>query len=640
VVKTKVDQPTKEEAVANSTSQTIGNVRVHEMRFGACTRNGSTTFNVWAPSATSLKLCLYGQNGNGDERILDMQRSDDGWWSRTMDGITAGQRYHYIVDELRVPDPASRLQADSVHGPSVVVQPDSFRWTDSSWHGKPWEQTVLYELHVGTFTREGTFRGVIEKLDYLKELGVTAIELMPLSEFPGVRNWGYDGVLHFAPANSYGSPEDLKALVNACHERDLMIFLDVVYNHFGPEGNYLHVLSKPFFTEKYKTPWGAAIDFEGPHATTVRSFFVENALYWLNEFHFDGLRFDAVHAIYDESEKKFLEQLSEAIHAGVNSDRHVHLVLENDDNNAHLLKRDPDGSARFFDAQWNDDYHHCVHVLATGEKGGYYADYVGGTSHATELEHFARVLAEGFAYQGDPSQYRNGERRGQKSAHLPATAFVSFMQNHDQVGNRAFGDRIASITTPEKLRAMTAITLLAPQIPMLFMGEEWASETPFQFFCDFGPDLAPLVAQGRREEFAKFPEFQDEKTREKIPDPTAEQTYDRCVLDWSERESENKSNHLNFVRTLLEIRSRELVPRLRKISAGARWQKISDNAIQVRWQLGDEELILTANLGDSPAMVKLEDATTIFSTHSTQSASPELSPWCVIWQIKQNAKQG
>lgn len=621
--------------MASSTSSKSGIVRKHDMRFGAHVRDGGATFEIWAPSAFDLKLCLYASGGeqDRDQQTLDMERIGGGWWRCTVDGIKPGQWYHYIADGLRVPDPASRLQADTVHGPSIVVDPAQYIWTDSDWRGIPWEEAILYELHVGTFTNEGTFRGVIDKLDYLKQLGITAVELMPLSDFPGVRNWGYDGVLHFAPANAYGMLDDLKALVNACHERGMMIFLDVVYNHFGPEGNYLHVLSKPFFTDKYKTPWGAAIDFESEHSHTVRRFFIDNSLYWLNEFNFDGLRFDAVHAICDQSKKHFLEELAEEIRAGVNPDRHIHLVLENDDNDTRLLQR-------YFDAQWNDDYHHCVHVLATGENTGYYADYSETTSHASAIDHFARVLAEGFAYQGEPSRYRHGEPRGQRSSQLPATAFVSFMQNHDQIGNRAFGERISVLTMPDKLRAFTAITLLAPQIPMLFMGEEWASTTPFQFFCDFGSDLAPLVTAGRREEFARFPEFQDEKVRQKIPDPTAEQTYARSILDWSEHEREKNSNHLNFVHTLLEIRLGEIVPRLPKIRPGACWEKISSTVIRVRWQLGDDELILTANLGDTPIKAQHDEAKVIFSTHTPHPPNSELSPWCVIWQIKGHAKQG
>jgi malto-oligosyltrehalose trehalohydrolase len=610
------------------------------MQFGATLRDTGAEFRIWAPSVPEVKLVLYGENGG--ERIVTMDRVEDAWFTATVDGVKHGQRYHYLVNDLRVPDPASRQQAGDVHGPSVLIDPARFEWTDNEWRGKPWEETVLYELHVGTFTREGTFRSVIEKLDYLKSLGITAIELMPISDFPGDRNWGYDGVLHFAPDSTYGTPDDLKALVNAAHEKGMMMFLDVVYNHFGPEGNYLYVHSKPFFTEKYKTPWGAAIDFEGEQSATVRRFFFDNAIYWLDEFHFDGLRFDAVHAIYDESEKTFLKELAETVKKGIGRERRVHLVLENDDNNADLLEYD-NTLPRHFTAQWNDDFHHCAHVIATGEESGYYADYAKETSFSSAVEHFARVLAEGFAYQGDRSEYRNGEPRGMKSGHLPATAFVSFMQNHDQIGNRAFGDRIAKLTTPEKLRALTAITLLSPQIPMLFMGEEWASQTPFCFFCDFGPELAPSVKEGRRQEFAKFPEFKDEKKRDMIPDPTSEQTFVLSILDWSELENQNNASHFEFVRTLLQIRAAQIAPRLPGIRGNASWDKLGENAFQVRWQLADGELILTANLGDTavnPAQKAESGAKIVFSTHTSQDGNgSELRPWCVIWQIK-DAKQG
>lgn len=599
-------------------SQTAG------VQFGPQLLPRGVRFNLWAPDAEQVRLCLY-QDG-GDERLMEMERSADGWFTVEAEGVGHGQRYHFLVNDLRVPDPASRHQPSDVHGPSMVVDPSRYHWRNEKWRGRPWEEAVIYELHVGAFTPKGTFRAAIEKLDYLRDLGITAVELMPISDFPGKRNWGYDGVLHFAPDSVYGTPEDLKALVDAAHDRGLMIFLDVVYNHFGPEGNYLWVYAKKFFTEKYKTPWGAAIDFEGSSASTVREFFVENALYWLNDFRFDGLRFDAVHAIFDSSRKKFLEELSEAVRARVPQDRQVHLVLENDDNNSALLEH-------HFTAQWNDDFHHCAHVVATKETSGYYADYAASTSKAGAAEHFARVLAEGFAYQGDPSEYRSGEKRGMKSAHLRPTAFVSFMQNHDQIGNRAFGDRIAKLCATESLKAITAITLLSPQIPLLFMGEEWASTKPFCFFCDFGAELAPLVREGRRQEFAKFSEFRDEAKRELIPDPTAEQTYTQSILDWSEIDQSTHRDHLEFVRHLLNLRSREIAPRLRGTTCGGTWCNIAENAIEVKWQLDRSELILIANLSDGA--VEPESITTkgreIFSLNKDGGVANRLEPWSVIW---------
>ncbi|MBY0396522.1 MAG: malto-oligosyltrehalose trehalohydrolase, partial [Thermoleophilia bacterium] len=396
---------------------------------------------------------------------------------------------------------------------------------DAAWRGRPWHETVLYELHLGTFTPEGTFRAAIDKLDHLVDLGVTAVELMPVSDFPGRWNWGYDGVLPFAPDSAYGRPEDLKALVDAAHERGLMVFLDVVYNHFGPEGNYLGAYARSFFTDRHHTPWGEAINVDGPDSPVVRDFFIHNALYWIEEFHLDGLRFDAVHAIPDDSDKPFLEELAERVAALTGGRRHVHLVLENDDNAARFLERDGTGP-RWFTAQWNDDLHHALHAAASGEAGGYYADYAGDPAK------LARALAEGFAFPGDPSAYRAGEPRGEPSAHLPATAFVGFLQNHDQIGNRALGERITAIAPPEAVRAATAISLLGPQIPLLFMGEEWAAPQPFPFFADFGGDLADAVRDGRRAEFAGFPAFQDPASRDRIPDPAAEATVRSATLDW------------------------------------------------------------------------------------------------------------
>jgi malto-oligosyltrehalose trehalohydrolase len=379
----------------------------------------------------------------------------------------------------------------------------------------PWktggtEESVIYELHIGTFTSDGTFRAAIDKLDDLVELGVTAIELMPIADFPGARNWGYDGVYLFAPDATYGRPEDLKVLADAAHANGLMIFLDVVYNHFGPDGNYLDAYACQFFTDRHKTPWGAAINYDGPDSRPVRNFMIHNALYWLEEFHFDGLRLDAVHAIIDDSEMHLLEELADRVRDTFCGERHIHLILENEENEAHRLKRGPGGEPRIYTAQWNDDVHHVLHTAATGEDAGYYAEYRGDT------DKLARSLAEGFAFQGEMMAYR-GEPRGEPSAHLPPTAFVAFIQNHDQVGNRAFGDRLTASTPAEAVRAIAAIYLLAPQIPMLFMGEEWAAAQPFPFFCDFEAELGEAVRKGRREEFAKFPEFHDERRASVFP---------------------------------------------------------------------------------------------------------------------------
>ncbi len=557
----------------------------HVMPFGAeLLPDGGVRFRLWAPSVASVAVELEG----GEP--LPMAMTDGGWFELATAHARAGTQYRFVLpDGLKVPDPASRFQPDDVHGPSRVVDPGVYRWRHADWRGRPWHETVLYELHVGTFTPEGTCRAAMGMLDHLVDLGVTAIELMPLADFPGRRNWGYDGVLPFAPDGIYGTPEELKALIDAAHGHGLMVFLDVVYNHFGPEGNYLNAYAGPFFTDRYHTPWGAAIDFRGP----VREFFIHNALYWLEEFRFDGLRFDAVHAIIDEADPDILVELAERVQDTLGRDRHIHLVLENDDNAARYLERD-DATVRHYTAQWNDDYHHVAHVLATGESGGYYEDYAGDAAGS-----MARALAEGFVYQGDPSPYRDGERRGEASAHLPPLAFVNFLQNHDQIGNRAFGERLAAITEPRRLRALMTATLLGPAVPMLFMGEEWGETRPFMFFCDFGGDLAQAVRDGRRREFAKFPEFADERVRARIPDPTAPSTFEGSRLDWEARTRDPHAGWLSFVRNLLRVRAEALAPRLNGVGPGRiPWRKGA--AFAVSWPLADgASLVLLANFGDA-----------------------------------------
>ncbi|HLO78364.1 MAG TPA: alpha-amylase family glycosyl hydrolase, partial [Magnetospirillum sp.] len=367
--------------------------RSHPMPFGATIEGGATRFRLWAPDCGPVALHLT------DRGDLFMPKNADGWAELVVPGVGAGARYGFRVGELTVPDPASRHQPDDVHALSEVVDPGAFDWADDGWRGRPWEEAVIYELHVGTFTEEGTFAAARAKLDYLAELGITVVELMPLAEFPGARGWGYDGVLPFASEASYGRPEDLKAFVDAAHARGLMVMLDVVYNHFGPEGNYLHATAKRFFSNRHHTPWGQAINYDGADAGPVREFVIDNALYWLSEYHLDGLRLDAVHAIKDDSAKPLLEELAERARA-LCGDRPIHLVLENDDNAAHLLDRDENGAPRHYSAQWNDDIHHALHRLLTNETGGYYRDY-----GPDPLPHLVRCLTDGFAYQGEASEH-------------------------------------------------------------------------------------------------------------------------------------------------------------------------------------------------------------------------------------------
>jgi len=566
------------------------------MPFGAEVQpGGGVRFRLWAPRAQAIALRLH---EGGSEHERPMQRLQGGWHECTVPGAAAGTRYGFVMPGgLAVPDPASRCNPDDVHSPSQVIDPHAHDWRDDAWSGRPWHEAVIYELHVGSFTEAGTFAAAAQRLGGLAALGVTAVELMPVADFPGRRGWGYDGVLMFAPESAYGTPDDLKRLVEAAHGHGLMVLLDVVYNHFGPEGNYLHACCPEFFNPAHRTPWGAAINFDGDANRTVRDFFVHNALYWVEEFHFDGLRLDAVHAIRDGSATHICCEIAEALAQGPGRRRHVHLVLENDANQTRFLGRDPSGVPLHARAQWNDDLHHVAHVLATGESDGYYADYADES-----VVRFGRTLAEGFAYQGEPSAFRDGERRGEPSAHLPATAFVSYLQNHDQIGNRAFGDRLGPpAARTERLEALLACLLLAPHVPMLFMGEEYAASTPFLYFCDFGPELAAAVSKGRRDEFKRFAAFREEAARARIPDPNDEATFRASVLKWSERETPAHAARLALVRELLALRRRWLVPELAGLRGGGQY-RVEGDLLQVQWPLGDGSTWrLAINLGRAPA---------------------------------------
>jgi malto-oligosyltrehalose trehalohydrolase len=565
--------------------------RHYELPFGVEPIPGGARFRLWAPRAKSVSLQLEA----ADPAVIPMVEEPGGWFSLSTAEARRGSRYRYLVDGKPYPDPASRHQPQGVHGPSEVVDPVAYEWRDTGWRGRRWREIVIYELHLGTFSETGDFIGAIRHLDHIVELGATAVELMPIAEFPGRRDWGYDGVFLYAPASPYGRPDELKRLVEACHSRGLAIFLDVVYNHFGPEGNYLPAIAADFFTDRHQTPWGAAIDFAGPNSRLVRDFFINNALYWLVEFHFDGLRFDAVHAIFDESEPDIITEIAQTIRHRI-TDREIHLVLENDHNQARYLQR-TDGRVRNYNAQWDDDLHHILHVLVTGDTSGYFADYGSGPAR-----HLGRALAEGFAYQGEPSPFRDGRLRGEPSGELPPMAFVGFVQNHDQVGNHPFGSRIAARAEEAALHAAVAIVLLSPQIPLLFMGEEWASVRPFAFFCDFELGLRDSVREGRRREFAHFPEFQDAAARDRIPDPTALSTFEMSRLDWAEPHREPHASWLARYRRLLDIRAREIVPRLPGMPPFAGTHKVlGPQAVRVEWRLGDDSrLLLLANFAREP----------------------------------------
>ena len=562
--------------------------RHHALPFGAELVSGGTRFRLWAPRANTVALQLA-------DAVLPMNAEPEGWFSLTTDRAAPGAWYRYVVDGKAYPDPASRRQPEGVHGASEVVDPAGYAWTASGWSGRAWEEIVLYELHLGTFSQTGDFSGAISHLDHVRELGATAIELMPIAEFPGTRGWGYDGTYIYAPSSRYGRPEDLKRLVEACHARGLAVFLDVVYNHFGPEGNYLPAIAPDFFSDGHRTPWGDAIDFSGPRSSPVRNFVIHNALYWLEEFAFDGLRLDAVHAIRDDRDPDILTELAQTVRRRITG-REIHLVLENDRNQARYLTRDAKRVVSYT-AQWNDDLHHALHMLITGEDVGFYGDY------ATQpAAHLGRALAEGFAYQGEASPFRGGRPRGEPSAALPATALIAFLQNHDHVGNQPLGTRLSAHAIEPALHAGVAIILLSPQIPLLFMGEEWASAEPFLFFCDFEPNLADAVREGRRREFSQYPEFRDAAARERIPDPALPSTFERSKLDWTGPTRPAHAVWLARYQRLLAIRSREIVPRLKGIAGSAgHYRVLGANSVAVEWRMGDGSTLgLIANFGGEP----------------------------------------
>jgi len=582
-----------------------------DMRFGAQLRPDGVTFRLWAPAANRVELML--------DRAHPMQPRAAGWHEITIAGLPAGALYKYRVDgELEVPDPASHFQPDDVGGPSEVIAHDRFDWRTAAWRGRPWAEAVISELHVGTFTPGGTFRSAIERLDALVDAGLTAIELMPVADFAGARNWGYDGVLLYAPDSAYGRPDDLRTLVDQAHARGLMVFLDVVYNHFGPQGNYLHRYAPQFFVPAH-TPWGAGIDYRVPQ---VRAFAIGNALHWLARYRFDGLRLDAVHAIGAPGEPPILHDLSRAAgEFAAASGRAIHLVLENDDNSASLLDPLAEPPLGKYRGQWNDDYHHAWHVLLTGEKNGYYQDYAANPAGA-----IARALCSGFAFQGEPSPYRGGRRRGEPSCFLAPLAFVNYLQNHDQIGNRPLGERLLTQAGAASLTAALAVTLLAPMPPLLFMGEEWGATQPFPFFCDFPEPLASAVRKGRREEFKSGFAVSGGA----IPDPLAQDTFRAAVLDWDARAAPAGRDRLGLVRELLAVRQREITPHL----AAARFAAAEDDnrVLQANWSLGDgRSLLLLANLSDAAAARPSRSA----AGRPIWGGEPAstLPPWAVFWSI-------
>ncbi|MDB5820807.1 MAG: malto-oligosyltrehalose trehalohydrolase [Rhizobacter sp.] len=582
-----------------------GTIGGHTMPFGTVmAEGGGVEFRLWAPNAKTVDVMIASQPGAEDtSTATSAKRGDGGWFTALIADAAAGTRYKFRIDgDLQVPDPASRYNPKGPHGASVVVDPNAFDWDgDSGWKGRPWHEAVIYELHVGTFTTEGTFAAAQARLQWLADTGITAVQLMPLADFPGDFGWGYDGVLPYAPHASYGSPDDLKRFVQAAHRLGLMVMLDVVYNHFGPDGNFLHAYAPQFFSEKHHTAWGAGINFDGKDSVPVREFFIHNALYWLHEFRMDGLRFDAVHAMLDDETPDIMESLSLRVRSHV-QDREVHLVLENDSNDATRL--DNPATAGRFDGQWNGDFHHTLHVLLTGEGDGYYSEYT-----QVPREQLARVMTQGFARQGGPHNSEHAKPREAADSVIPLGSSVNFLQNHDQIGNRAFGDRLITLSEDSALRLSTAICLLCPPPPLLFMGEEFGATTPFLYFSDWSGDLAKAVTEGRRKEFSQFPRFSDPEVQSRIPDPCTRSTFDACKLDWSQADSPSGKAWRATYANLLSLRRNVIEPRLPGlVTGGHEAVMIGQQVLRVRWRFEPKGqpasvLEMTINLGEESVLV-------------------------------------
>lgn len=574
-------------------------------------------FRLWAPNVTAMTVRI-------EDEDRAMAAVKDGWFELTVADVGPGTEYLYVLpDGMTVPDPASRAQVKEVHGPSLLVDPSAFRWKNADWRGRPWEEAVLYELHIGTFTPEGTFRAATAKLPHLAAVGVTALEVMPVAHFDGKRGWGYDGVLHYAPHPAYGSPDDMKAFVDAAHGYGIMVLLDVVYNHFGPEGNYLDRYASDFFRGDLQTPWGAAIDFG---KSAVRRYFIENALYWIGEFRLDGLRLDAVEQIYDSSERHVLTEVAETVHSSF-TERPIHLILEDQRNLVRLLERNGEGRAVAYTAEWNDDFHHVAHVLATGEALGHYRRFA-----AQPWRKLSHALRHGFIYPDHNAEHP--EVVPEVDFYLPPTAFIDFLQNHDQIGNRAFGERMTTLAYPPMLQAWTAMMLLSPHIPFLFMGEEFGETQPFHFFCDYGDELGEMVRKGRLKEVLNFGELPAGKTVDEMPAPNAVSTFEDSKLRWNRAETAEAREWLDFTAKLIRLRQQFVVPLLGTTKVvGCDVLDTQEGVIAVSWQFEGGRLELRANLTDRALPAPPFEGAAIFSHFGlgdTEPADGRLSAYSVV----------
>ena len=594
--------------------------RRHRMPFGAEVQSdGSVCFRLWAPEASSISLEIEGM-----QKSQPMPSVDDGWYELTTSAARTGSRYRFVLSNgVRVPDPASRYQPEDVNGPSEVIDPCAYLWQSTDWNGLPWDQAVLYELHVGTFTEEGTFRSAISKLDHLAELGITAIEIMAVGEFPGRRNWGYDGVLLYAPDSTYGRPEDFKALIEAAHDRGMMIILDVVYNHFGPEGNYLPQYFPQVTTDRYSTPWGQALNFEDGHGARTREFIVQNALYWIEEFNMDGLRLDAVHAIMDTSPTHILDELAQRVRA-ISGDRPVHLILESDDTMWHRLARNGEAAPLSCTAQWNHDVQQLSRLAMMPEGDE--------KESRRQTEHLGKALTEGFTAVLQKPQESATPVEGAACGPVPPSGFIAFIQTHDLVGNRLHGERITHLAPTEIVQALAAVYLMLPQVPMLFMGEEWGATSPFPYFCDFQGDLAEAVRKGRLEQFgAHLADSSDHG----IPDPMAESTFLSAKLHWKELQEPSHALLYNWYRCVLIARREFILPLMPRISEHSdSFYVLGPRALAVQWELeGGGKLRLEANLSRQTHCCFRRPSGRVLWRQGTEISPEHLGPWSVRWSL-------
>ncbi|MDA2919818.1 malto-oligosyltrehalose trehalohydrolase [Desulfobacterota bacterium AH_259_B03_O07] len=502
--------------------------------------NGECEFVVWAPFLESVELKIVGAKGTSPI-ILPMKKDKLGYWRKVQNELSPETLYLYILDgEKERPDPASNFQPVGVHGPSQVIDHNSFTWGEASWSGINITEMIIYEVHVGTFTPDGTFEALLMRLDEIRDVGINTIELMPVAQFPGERNWGYDGVFSYSPQNSYGGPEGLKGLIDECHKKGMAVILDVVYNHLGPEGNYLMEFG-PYFTRKYNAPWGVAINFDNAYSDEVRNFFIQNSIYWFDNFHVDGLRLDAIHSIYDMSSKHILEEISERVKEFSSYEgKRFYLIAESALNDTRIIKSRDQGGYEI-EAQWSDDLHHSLHALLTGETNGYYIDF--GC-----IKHLVKSLEEGFVYSGQYSSYRK-RRFGNSSKDLPGKNFIVFSQNHDQVGNRLNGGRLSSLVNFEGLKLAAGVVIFSPNVPLLFMGEEYGEENPFLYFVSHSdPDLIGEVIKGRKKEFESF------NWNGEPPDPQSVETFLRSKLRWERRKKGKHKVLLDYYKTIIQLR--------------------------------------------------------------------------------------